>query len=110
MLKNTWIITQSRQVQGFIRPLFPSDMIFTKSDASTSDEQVEKSTRELNIHYRACIGSLIYLLSTRVDLSFAVHKLAKFLLNPGKVHFEGFNKNFANLCTTKLKSTLVDNK
>ena len=35
------------------------------------------------------IGSLIYLLSTRVDLSFAVHKLEKFSANPGKVHFEG---------------------
>ena len=65
-----------------------SDMIFTKEDISTSNEQVEKLTREYNIHYRSCIGSLIYLLSTRVDLSFAVHKLANFLANPGKVQFE----------------------
>ena len=42
------------------------------------------------IHYKSCICSLIYLLSTRVDLSFTVHKLAKFSANPGKVHFEGF--------------------
>ena len=63
-------------------------MIFTNVDVSTSDEQVEKLNREYNIHYRACIGSLIYLLSTRVDISFAVHKLAKFSANPGKVHFE----------------------
>ena len=48
-----------------------------------------KLCREYNIHYRACIGSLIYLLSTRVYLSFAVHKLAKFSANPGKIHFEG---------------------
>ena len=53
-------------------------MILTKSDASTSDEQVENFTKEFNIRYRACIGSLVYLLSTRVDFSFAVHKLAKF--------------------------------
>ena len=32
---------------------------------------------------------MIYLLSTRVDLSFSVHKLAKFSANPDKVHFEG---------------------
>ena len=63
-------------------------MIFTKTDASTSDEKVDKLTREFNIHYRACIGYLIYLLSTRVDMSFAVHKLAKFSAKPGKVHFE----------------------
>ena len=53
----------------FYKNALPSDMIFTKADASTSDEQVEKLTRELNIHYRDCIGSLIYILSTRVDLS-----------------------------------------
>ena len=72
----------------FYKTDFPSDIIFNKSDASTSDEKVEKLTREFNIHYRACIGSLIYLLSTRVDLSFALHKLAKFSPNPGKLNFE----------------------
>ena len=70
----------------FYKTTLPADMIFTKEDVSTSDEQIEKLTREYNIHYRSCIGSLIYLLSTRVDLSFAVHKLAKFSANPGKVH------------------------
>ena len=73
----------------FYKTTLLADMIFTKEDVSTSDEQVEKLTKEFNIHYRACIGSLIYLLSTRVNLSFAVHKLAKFSANPGKVHFEG---------------------
>ena len=73
----------------FYKTTLPSEMIFTKDDVSTSDEQVEKLTREFNIHYRACIGSLIYLLSTRVDLSFAVHKLSKFSANFGKVNFEG---------------------
>ena len=66
-----------------------SYIIFTKSDAYTNDEQVENLTREFNIHYRSYIGSLIYLLSTRVYFSFAVHKLAKFSSNHGKVHFEG---------------------
>ena len=73
----------------FYKTTFPDDMIFTKEDVSTSDEQVEKLTREYNIYYKSCIGSLIYLLSKIVDLSFAVHKLAKFSANPGKVHFEG---------------------
>ena len=62
-------------------------MIFIKDDTSTSDENVDKLTREFEIHYRACIGLLIYLLSTRMDLSFVVHKLVKFKLKPGKVHF-----------------------
>ena len=41
---------------NFYRITLPADMIFTKEDVSTSDEQVEKLTREYNIHYRSCIG------------------------------------------------------
>ena len=41
---------------NFYKNTFPADMIFTKEDVSTSDEQVENLTREYNINYRACIG------------------------------------------------------
>ena len=71
-------------INKFYKTTLPSDMIFTKEDVSTSDEQVEILTREYNIHYRACIGSLINLFSTRVDLSFAVHNLVNFSANPAK--------------------------
>ena len=64
-------------------------MIFTKEDSSTSDDQVEVLSREYNIHYIDCAVSLIYLSSTRVYSSYAVHKLAKFSSNPDKLHFEG---------------------
>ena len=73
----------------FYKNTFPSGIIFTKSDSYTSDDQVGKLTREFNIHYRSCIVSLVDFLSTRVDLSFSVQKLANFSSNPGKVHFEG---------------------
>ena len=62
----------------FYKTTLTSDMIFTKEDTYTSDEQVDKLSMQFNIHYKACIGLLIYLLSTRVELSFAVHKLAEF--------------------------------
>ena len=64
----------------FYKTTLPSGIIFTKADESTSNEQVDKSTREFNIHYRACIYSMIYLLSTECTLP-------------------GFDENFANLCT-----------
>ena len=76
-------------ITKFYKTTLPSGIIFTKADASTSDEQVEKLTREFRIHYRSCIGSLIYLLSTRVDLSFSVQKLETFSENSGELHFEG---------------------
>ena len=69
----------------FYNTNFTTDMILTKADASTSDNQVEKLTRYLNIHYIDCIRSLIYLLSTRSDLSFLVHKISNFSSNPAKV-------------------------
>ena len=75
-------------ITNVYKTTLPAEMIFTKEYVSTSDEQVEKLTGEYNIHYRSFIGSLIYILSTRLDLSFAVHKLSKFSANPGKVHFE----------------------
>ena len=62
----------------FYNTTLPSDIIFTKADVSTRGDQVDKLIREFNIHYRACIISFIYLLYIRVDLSFSVHKLAKF--------------------------------
>ena len=79
-----------KTITKFYNKTLPSYMIFAKADASTSDEKFERLTQEFNIHYRACIETLIYLLSTRVDFSFAVHKLAKFSSNTGKLHFEGF--------------------
>ena len=79
----------SKASTKFYKTTLSYDIIFTEYDTSTSDEQVEKLTRESNIHYRACIGSLISVLSIRVNLSFAVHKLAKFPSNPGRVNFEG---------------------
>ena len=80
--------TKVKASTNFYKTTLPSDMIFTKADAYTSNDQVDKLTREVNIHYRYCIGSLIYLLSKRMYLSFEVHKLAKFSSIPGKLNLE----------------------
>ena len=76
-----------RASKKFYKTILTSDMIFTKDDTSTSYEQVEKLTREFNIQYRDLICSLIYLLSTIVEFSFAVHKLENISANSGKLHF-----------------------
>ena len=74
--------TTVKASKKFYNTTLTYDMIFNNTDTSTSDEQVEKLTREFNIHYIYCIGSFVYLLSTRVYLSFSVYKLAKFSSNP----------------------------
>ena len=80
--------TTIKIIKKVYKTTFPSDIIFTKDDAYTSDEEGEKLTREFNIHYRAFIGSLIYLVWIKVDLSSTAHKLGKFSSNSSKVHFE----------------------
>ena len=66
----------------------PSDKIFDKYREYTSDEQVEKLTRESNIHYRFLLYNLFICYQQSI-FKFCSTKLAKFSSNPGKVHFEG---------------------
>ena len=54
------VIATVKASAKFYKTSLPSDMIFTIADAYTSDEKVENLTREFDIHYRSCIGSLIY--------------------------------------------------
>ena len=65
-----YLDTATKKKSKFRKTTLPHDMIFTKEDASNSDEWVELLSREYNIHYRACVGSLDIILSTRVDLCF----------------------------------------
>ena len=54
-----------KENQKYHKTTLPHDLIFTKDDASTSDKHVALLYKEYNIHYRAFVGSLIYILSTR---------------------------------------------
>ena len=46
----------AKKITKFYKGTLTSDMIFTKDDTSTRDDQVEKLRKELNIHHRSCIG------------------------------------------------------
>jgi hypothetical protein len=65
----------------------PSDFIPSVADCSVNETSSQQLAVEYNIDYASCIGSLIYLGMTRVDIIFAVNKLAKFTHKPGKIHF-----------------------
>ena len=45
-----------KAITRFYKNTLPYDIIFTKFDVSTSDDQVERMSREFNSHYRYCIG------------------------------------------------------
>jgi hypothetical protein len=69
------------------KPL-PEGFIATKIDCSTTEEQVNSLEKEYGFQFPSFIGALIYILGTRPDLSFATHKLARFMKHPGRKHFE----------------------
>ena len=73
----------------FYNTTLTSDLIFAKSDVSTSDDQVEMLTKEIKYSLQSLYWIIDLFLSKRVYLSFSVHKLAKFSSNPDKAHFEG---------------------
>ena len=50
-----------KKITKFYKTTLPSYIIFTKDDVYTSDEKLDKLYMELNIYYRDCIGSSIYL-------------------------------------------------
>jgi hypothetical protein len=58
------------------------------ANCSIDEASSKQLATEYNINYASCVGSLIYLGMTRVDIVFAVNKLAKFTHKPGRLHFE----------------------
>ncbi len=78
-----------------------------KWDLGTKITQTDTQTKEVklrfgNLHYRSVIGALLYIsCCTRIDIAYAVNKLAKFSNNHGIIHYRallhlvGFIKNTA---------------
>jgi hypothetical protein len=66
----------------------PLGFIPTLDDCSLDEVAAEHLSVEYNVNYASCIGSLIYLTMTRMDITHAVNKLAKFSHRTGKSHFE----------------------
>jgi hypothetical protein len=64
------------------------DFIPTSDDCSATDEDATKLGIMYNIDFASCIGSLIYLGMTRMDITYAINKLAKYTRKPGQKHFE----------------------
>lgn len=66
------------------------------------DDGSEEQERMKSVPYRSMIGSLLYLsICTRPDISLAVSKLARYVMNPGEVHFIGVKRVFRYLKGTK---------
>ena len=54
--------TTIKENSKFYKNTLPHDMIFTKEDTSTNDEQVEVMSKEHITRYKVCVESFIYIL------------------------------------------------
>jgi hypothetical protein len=61
----------------------PSNFVPTLEDCSETEEKAMVLSEEYKLDFASCIGSLIYLSKTRVDITFTVNKLAKYMRKAG---------------------------
>jgi transposase InsO family protein len=66
---------------------FPLDFIPTADDNSVDETAAEVLSSEYNLDFASCVGALIYLALSRIDIIHAVNKMAKFTRRPGRNHF-----------------------
>ena len=78
-----------------------------QSSDTPMSERLSTTQQPINVHednqslYRAMVGSLLYLASwTRVDISFAVSELSRFVSNPGEKHITAAKRVFRYLKAT----------
>jgi hypothetical protein len=78
----------SKKVMSHHSTPFALDFVPTSEDCSNDEDASKVLEQEYNINYTSCIGSLIYLAMSRFDITFALNKIAKYSIRPGKVHLE----------------------
>ena len=79
----------SHKPRGTSKPTFPLQRVICPQSRQSEKYRIVTHNFTNDDLADGNSPSCQYSLSTRVDLSFAVHKLAKFSVNPGKVNFEG---------------------
>ena len=79
-------------------PISPGHNL-TKSHSPTNPNDIEDMRR---IPYREAVGSLMYaVVRTQPDIAYAVSYLARFMLNPGRMHWEAVKRVIRYLKGTK---------
>jgi hypothetical protein len=65
----------------------------------TNLKNIDSPTSDLadSGEYRKLIGTLMYLVNTRVDISFVVNTLSQFMVEPREVHWVATNHVFGYL-------------
>ena len=80
-------------------PLPSAFLPFEKDCPKTETEIKETKLRFGNMNYRSIIGALLYVsYCTRSDITYARNKLAKFVNNPGDIHFGAILYLIRKLC------------
>ncbi|CAM6109633.1 unnamed protein product [Calypogeia fissa] len=82
-----------------------------KLSAALSPTTVEEKGVMSKVPYETAVGSLMYLIvCTRPDLAFAMGKVSRYMLNPGKLHWDAVKWILRYLKGTKDVGLLFDAK
>ncbi|CAM9329135.1 unnamed protein product, partial [Sphacelaria rigidula] len=93
------VIERFKIVKTYKIPVATGVAALSKTDGSENRDEVKEMR---GIPYREAVGVLIWIAATtRPDLSFAAHNVAKFSENPGPAHWEAVMKVMQYLKNTK---------
>jgi hypothetical protein len=80
------------------RQVLPHGFIATKKDLAKDMSEVKELEDEFGFKYTSVIGMFIFSMYTFVSLHFAIRKLAKFMVRPGRLHFAATAHLLRHLC------------
>jgi hypothetical protein len=72
----------------FHSTILPAEFFPSVEDCSEDEKTAKTLQEEYGIDFASCVGALLYLSSTRPDITYAVVKFAKYTRHPGVVHME----------------------
>jgi len=81
-------IAGAKKKPRFHNTILPAEFVPSAEDCSKDEETAKNLQVKYGIDLTSCVGALLYLSYTRLDITYAVMKLAKFTRFPGVNHME----------------------
>nr|GEU28611.1 retrovirus-related Pol polyprotein from transposon TNT 1-94 [Tanacetum cinerariifolium] len=99
-IEEWWNLHQPRKICGCYSEKFDFSTIKTATTPMKPNKALIKDAeaKDIDVHlYRSMIGSLMYLIASRPDITFAVCACARFQVTPKTSHFHGVKRIFRYL-------------
>ena len=85
--KNLLLDSGMKNCKPVTTPATPYMKLSKEMCPTTIQDQTAVENEEKKLNYRSVVSSLLWLLHTRPDISFAVSEVSRYVMNPGPMHY-----------------------